>query len=454
MTDNIAINVTNVTKTYRLYNSHADRVKEAFHPLRKKYHYAFNALNNVSFEVKKGEAFGVIGRNGSGKSTLLQIVCGILQPTSGTIYTNGRISALLELGAGFNPEFTGRENVYINGKILGFTDAEIDARFDEIAGFADIGEFMDQPVKVYSSGMVVRLAFAVQVCVEPDLLIVDEALSVGDIFFQQKCFARMREIISKGTTCLFVSHDTAAIQNLCQRAILLNQGEIAFMGDATEAVSRYFAAMTKSQARIGIRALKKQQSNSEAVHTHMDPAEILNHNILRNGSNRHGAGGLEIVAARITDSEGHDTLQVEMMQSLWFYLLLRANEDITDPSAGIHLFDRMGNLVFAAGTRQLNHDFGMLSSGQQVIVRFEVDLNVQPDKYTFSLGTGEPTGDQDPNIGYIHDRYEMLGPITVTADLTKTLPFYGCARLPMRITHWHLSKDRGAEDMNCLSKKL
>lgn len=453
MTDNIAINVRNVTKTYRLYNSHADRVKEAFHPLRKKYHYPFNALNNVSFEVRKGEAFGVIGRNGSGKSTLLQIVCGILQPTSGTIHTNGRISALLELGAGFNPEFTGRENVHINGQILGFTDAEIDARFDEIAGFADIGEFMDQPVKVYSSGMVVRLAFAVQVCVEPDLLLVDEALSVGDIFFQQKCFARMREIISKGTTCLFVSHDTAAIQNLCQRAILLNQGEIAFMGDATEAVSRYFATLgirTGGKARVA----KGTVGTIKPADSLMDSQEIIAHNILVGGTNRHGAGGLEILAARVTDKKGRDTLQVEMMQCLWFHILLQANEHITDPSAGIHLFDRMGNLVFAAGTRQLNYEFGMLSSGQQVIVRFEVDLNVQPDKYTFSLGAGEPSGDQDPNIGYVHDRYEMLGPITVTADLTKTLPFYGCARLPMRITHWHLSKDRGTEDVNYVTKKL
>ena len=300
MTNNNAISVKNVTKTYRLYSSHASRVKEAFHPLRKKYHSPFNALTGISFDVKKGESFGIIGCNGSGKSTLLQIVCGILQPTSGSVYINGRISALLELGAGFNPEFTGRENVYINGKILGLTGAEIDARFDKISQFADIGEFLDQPVKVYSSGMVVRLAFAVQVCVEPDILIVDEALSVGDIFFQQKCFARMHEIISGGTTCLFVSHDTSAVQNLCQRAMLLNHGEIAFMGDATEAVSRYFATLGQ---RVGDKteAVAVAVPSKKPVNNLMDPKEIIAHNILADGSNRHGTGDLEIISARVTD---------------------------------------------------------------------------------------------------------------------------------------------------------
>jgi len=313
MTNNNAISVKNVTKTYRLYNSHADRVKEAFHPLRKKYHYQFNALNDISFDVKRGEAFGIIGRNGSGKSTLLQIVCRILQPTSGTVDTNGRISALLELGAGFNPEFTGRENVYINGKILGFTDVEIDARFDEISKFADIGEFLDQPVKVYSSGMVLRLAFAVQVCVEPDLLIIDEALSVGDIFFQQKCFSRMHEIISGGTTCLFVSHDTAAVQNLCRRAMLLNRGKISFIGDAKETVSRYFATLgsnSELKDQVALKTMPLSKSDKKTI----DTSDIHVHNVIPNGANRHGQGKLKIVANRVTDRYGADTSQVQIKE--------------------------------------------------------------------------------------------------------------------------------------------
>ena len=199
-----AITVEGLVKTYQLFNKPSKRVLEMFHPFGRKYHTPFHALKNVSFQVDRGETFGIIGRNGSGKSTLLQIICGILQPTEGKVTVNGRIAALLELGAGFNPEFTGRENVYMNGAILGFSDEEMDERFDDIAAFADIGEFLDHPVKTYSSGMYIRLAFAVQAFVEPDILIVDEALSVGDIFFQQKCFKRMRELREKNTTLLFV----------------------------------------------------------------------------------------------------------------------------------------------------------------------------------------------------------------------------------------------------------
>ena len=439
MNNSIAIRIENLTKTYKLYDKHADRVKETFHPFRKKYHHPFNALKNITFDVNKGEAFGIIGRNGSGKSTLLQIVCGILKQTSGTVETNGRISALLELGAGFNPEFTGRDNVYINGNILGFKDEEIDTRFDQIVNFADIGEFIDQPVKAYSSGMVVRLAFAVQACVDPDILVVDEALSVGDIFFQQKCFARMREIISKGTTCLFVSHDTTAIQNLCQRAIILNSGEVTFIGDATEAASRYYST-------VGTR-VSRQTDNLEDVvrlsnqENHlMDESDIISNNIISVGTPRHGAGGLEILAARITNVHEQDTMQIDMLQKMIIHMLVRANEDVTEPSAGIHLYDRFGNIVFATGTRQLSEVLPNLASGDKLVIRIELKLNVQPGEYTFSLGVAEPSEENKPNIGYVHDRYEHLGPITVVADTTKLLPFYGIAKLPVSVNHSFIKK--------------
>lgn len=439
MTNNPAISVKNVTKAYRLYNSHADRVKEAFHPLRKKYHYLFNALNNVSFEVKRGEAFGIIGRNGSGKSTLLQIVCGILQPTSGAVHTNGRISALLELGAGFNPEFTGRENVYINGKILGFTDVEIDARFNKIAEFADIGEFIDQPVKVYSSGMVIRLAFAVQVCVDPDLLVVDEALSVGDIFFQQKCFARMHEIISGGTTCLFVSHDTAAIQNLCQRAILLDRGEISFIGDAKEAVSRYFAILGSNSGIKDQVGLKTTPLSKLDIRT-IDMSGIHAHDVIPNGANRHGKGKLKIVATRVTDRHGVDTFQVPMMESLSFYILVRAEEDVLKPNVGIDLFDRLGNLVYCAGTTQQTKPLPPINREEEICVKFDITFSVQPGNYTYSLAVAEPSDDPNPNIGYVHERVEQLGPLTVTYDSTKLFPFYGIAMLPTEIEYFFPSE--------------
>jgi lipopolysaccharide transport system ATP-binding protein len=256
MTDNIAINVQNITKAYKLYDSHADRVKEAFHPFRHKYHHTFNALNNVTFEVKKGETLGIIGRNGSGKSTLLQIICNILQPTSGSVEIMGRLSALLELGAGFNPEFTGSQNVYINGSILGLTHEEINARFDEIVLFANIGTFIDQPVKSYSSGMIVRLAFAVAISIDPDILIVDEALAVGDEAFQHKCFARIKQIQEKGGTILFVSHSAGAVIELCDRALMLDQGELLIGGSPKQVISRYHKMIFAPQEKIN--AIKKE----------------------------------------------------------------------------------------------------------------------------------------------------------------------------------------------------
>jgi len=250
MTENIAISVKNITKTYKLYDTHADRVKEAFHPLRKKYHRPFNALTDVSFDVKKGETLGIIGRNGSGKSTILQIICGILRPSSGNVEVNGRVSALLELGAGFNPEFTGRQNVYINASILGLTHEEIENRFNDIAAFADIGEFIDQAVKSYSSGMVVRLAFAVAISIEPDILIVDEALSVGDEAFQRKCFARIKQIQERGGTILFVSHGARTIIELCNHALLIDQGNLLLGGSPKQVISNYHKMIFASSNKI------------------------------------------------------------------------------------------------------------------------------------------------------------------------------------------------------------
>lgn len=224
MNKNIAIKVQNLTKTYKLYDKPIDRLKESLHPLKKKYHKEFYALNNVSFEIKKGETVGIIGKNGSGKSTLLKIITGVLTPTAGRVSIHGKISAILELGAGFNPEMTGLENIYLNTSINGMNKAQTDKKIDEIVAFAELGEFIHQPIKTYSSGMKARLAFAVSINVEPDILIVDEALSVGDSAFQRKCFAKMEEIRAKGATILFVSHSEGSIVSLCNRAIWISNG--------------------------------------------------------------------------------------------------------------------------------------------------------------------------------------------------------------------------------------
>ena len=230
-TDDIAISVRNLSKTYRLFGHPGDRIKQFFSLGMKKYHHEFTALKGVSFDIKQGETVGIIGRNGSGKSTLLQLICGILKPTSGTLQTHGRVSALLELGAGFNPEFTGRENVYFQGAIMGFTQAQMDGRFDTIASFADIGEFIDQPVRTYSSGMFVRLAFAVAISVDPDILVVDEALSVGDGKFQIKCAAWLQQLRQKRVTVLLVSHDENLITSLCDKVIIMEAGRIVGEGE-------------------------------------------------------------------------------------------------------------------------------------------------------------------------------------------------------------------------------
>lgn len=288
MNEEIAISVKDITKTYKLYDTHADRVKEAFHPLRKKYHRSFNALSDVSFDVRKGETIGIIGRNGSGKSTLLQIICGILQPTSGSVEINGRVSALLELGAGFNPDFTGRQNAYINGSILGLTHEEIDARFDELAAFADIGAFIDQPVKSYSSGMVVRLAFAVAISIEPDILVVDEALAVGDEAFQRKCFAHIEQIQKRGGTILFVSHAAGIIVELCDQALLLHQGELLIGGSPKQVVSYYHKMIFAPPERIE-EMMKEWQGDPNRLNLVWDENEEEE----KNGSIEEKANGIE-----------------------------------------------------------------------------------------------------------------------------------------------------------------
>jgi ABC-type polysaccharide/polyol phosphate transport system ATPase subunit len=259
MRSDIAISVTNLTKTYRIFGHPSDRIKQALTLGRMRFHREFTALQDVSFEIQKGETVGIIGRNGSGKSTLLQLICGILKPTSGEVQVNGRISALLELGAGFNPEFTGRENVYFQGAVLGISKVEMDARFDEIVSFADIGEFIDQPVRTYSSGMYVRLAFAVAVSVEPDVLVVDEALAVGDIAFQRKCFERIRQLLStKQCIVLFVSHDLRQVERFCSRVIFFQNGQVVADGLALDVCQKYYDQMSGD--------MKNESAQNKKVH--------------------------------------------------------------------------------------------------------------------------------------------------------------------------------------------
>ena len=280
--DNVSIRVKDLSKCYRIYDRSQDRLKQAVIPRLQnllgheptRYFRDFWALKDLSFEVRRGETVGIIGRNGSGKSTLLQLICGTLAPTTGTVDTNGRVAALLELGAGFNPEFTGRENVFMNATVLGLAQPEIESRFDDIARFADIGDFIEQPVKHYSSGMYARLAFAVAINVDPRILIVDEALAVGDEPFQRKCFARIEEIKRNGGTILFVSHSSSAIVALCDRAILLHSGERLYSGSPKTAVGWYQKLMNAPESRDNIaHQLSQLDPDSERPEEHPETVE-------------------------------------------------------------------------------------------------------------------------------------------------------------------------------------
>ena len=470
MSRDIVIRVDDVTKRYQVYDRPYDRLRQALRR-NKRYYREFTALEHISFEVARGEAVGVIGRNGSGKSTLLQIVTGVLRPTSGAVSVQGKVAALLELGSGFNPEFTGRENVFLNGAVLGIPRAHMERKFDDIAAFADIGSHLDQPVKTYSSGMMMRLAFAVQVFMDPEILVVDEALSVGDIFFQQKCFKHIRRILASGTTLLFVSHDTGAVQHLCNRAVLLRSGRQVFIGPPEQAISRYFAAdgdhpatffetvVEPDYAAPELGAAPEPGPASAQVASIQPPDEddvaepdarhalsveagsfaslrhaIRQHDMLPEAKSRHGNRDYEITGCAIVDRNGFATRNIMMGQSAHIFLLMRARRDIPSPSAGIQLYDRMSNLVCAAGTRQLRVELPALPANREMIVELKVTLDVQPGEYLFCIGCSEPSS-EGANIGIICDRHEGLGPLSVVADGTQLMPFYGIARLPMGVSY-------------------
>ena len=347
MRSDIAISVKDLTKTYRIFGHPGDRIKHALTFGRKRFHTEFTALKNVSFEIKKGETVGIIGRNGSGKSTLLQLICGILKPTSGSVEVHGRISALLELGAGFNPEFTGRENVYFQGAVTGLSKEEMSLRFDDIAAFADIKEFIDQPVRTYSSGMFLRLAFSVAVHVEPDILIVDEALAVGDAFFQKRCHERIRQMQSSGLTVIMVSHDHELVRNLTSRALLLGQGAVVFWGDAREATHRYRKIIFEGEA---LRLAEKDA-------TAMQPqASALNEN-----GREYGIGGARIASLRILGCEGEPCLVFRPGQRMQIEIRVLAEAALDRLNISTVIRTLQGWKIYSWGT--FNQDLSVWAGG-------------------------------------------------------------------------------------------
>ncbi|MBI5888975.1 MAG: ABC transporter ATP-binding protein [Deltaproteobacteria bacterium] len=386
--DNIVISLKNISKSYKMYNSPAEKLKEMFHPFKKKYHMDFWALRDVSFDLKKGESLGIIGRNGSGKSTLLKILCGVLQPTAGEVKVNGRISALLELGAGFNPEFTGRENVFMNGAIMGISAVEMQERFDSIASFADIGEFIDQPVKVYSSGMYVRLAFACAINVEPDILIVDEALSVGDMFFQAKCVTRMKTILEKGVTLIFVSHDTGTIKSVCKKGLLLANGEMIVYGQSDKVVQEYFSSIVKgSQAtKNDVKPLPTNSLLQNDVENMGDDAVFSkNADFLKRASfQRVQNGKAEFWNVQLLDELGEELRSVEYEQKVTLRMAIEINEDIPMLAFGYHIRDKNGVDAVYSDSMIENSSLTSVKNGERYLIDWSFKAALREGNYNIA----------------------------------------------------------------------
>jgi len=393
MDDPIAISVRNVGKMYYLYDRPQDRLKQAFLWGRKKLYREFWALRDISFEVRRGEALGIIGRNGAGKSTLLQILSGTLPPTTGEVQINGQVTALLELGSGFNPEFTGRENVYLNGAILGFSQEEMDERFEEIAAFADIDDFIDQPVKLYSSGMSVRLAFAVHACLEPDILIIDEVLSVGDIFFRQKCHARMEKMRAGNTTIIFVTHSMGDVQKYCQNAILLEKGRAVFQGSSAEAVRRYFDLKTGPGPDLAQSPLSVDESSQlssgllrkpESTEISFWPDESAFIDFSSAASI--GEGWARCTAIALCDEEGNPCSVFRQGQRAYFYYEFEALRDLLTPIGAVIITNSKNIIVHGKGSiRYLLKSFPCVKKGTCIRFRQSVVLNLRPEQYTFDV---------------------------------------------------------------------
>lgn len=411
MSDNsrsdVAILVKDISKLYKLYDKHSDRFKEVIGFSKKKRYHEHYALRNVGFEIKRGECVGIIGTNGAGKSTILKIITGVLNPTEGDVVVNGRISALLELGAGFNPEYTGLENVYINGRMLGFSKQEIDNRLDSILEFADIGEFINQPVKTYSSGMFVRLAFAVAINIDPEILIVDEALSVGDVFFQSKCFHKFEEFKAQGKTILFVSHSMGTIQKYCDRAILLNKGQKLLEGKPKLVIDTYNKLLVNNNSNNEelLAAIESEKDDvNELIKVSDISGEWKSSLTLNPNTIEYGDKAAEIVDFAIFNEKHSLTNTIEKGEEYTIKVKVHFNTNVNNPIIAYTLKDLKG--VELTGTNTMIEDVNLksYSAGQEITVTFKQKMWLQSSEYLLALGC---TGYRDGEFGVYHRLYDV-----------------------------------------------
>ena len=418
-----AIKVSNICKTYKLYDKPSLRIKEALSVTKKSYHQDFQALNNVSFEIEQGEMVGIIGKNGAGKSTVLKIITGVLTQTSGQIEINGRVSALLELGAGFNPEYTGIENVYLNGMMIGFSREEMDHKIDDIVQFADIGEFVNQPVKTYSSGMFARLAFAVAINVDPDILIVDEALSVGDVFFQAKCYKKLEDLKNKGKTILFVTHDMGSVMKYCNRAIIFNHGAIVAQGETAAMIDIYKKILvgqySGQKVENDVEENKKVSADVDELidqgSTGEDPDKAWKEYMLMNPNCQiYGDQRAEIIDFGIFDEDGEITNTIYKFSQFSLRMKIKFNEDIQNPIFAFSIKDIKGTELTGTNTLIEKLDIGQAKKGQEVVIEFKQKMSLQGGQYLLLLGC---TGFENDNL-VVYNRLYDICCLNVIADKT------------------------------------
>lgn len=427
MKEKIAIQVDNVEKIYKLYDKPSDRLKEALGLGKGKHHTEYHALKGISMSIRQGECVGIIGTNGSGKSTILKIITGVLTPTRGSVTVNGRISALLELGAGFNMEYNGIENIYLNGTMIGFSKKEIDEKLDAILEFADIGEYVYQPVKTYSSGMFVRLAFAVAINIDPEILIVDEALSVGDVFFQAKCYHKFEEFKEMGKTIVFVSHDLGSISKYCDRVILLNQGTKLGEGEPKQMIDTYkqvlvgqYVAPTESQRLLDDEKLREMAAKGVdgskvlAAGTQGNSALAENPELLEYGSKK-----AVITEYYITDDKGMKTSAILKGGSFSIHMKVRMQEKLQAPIFAFTIKNVRGTEITGTNTMFEKAFLESVEAGEEKKITFTQDMNLQGGDYLLSLGV---TGYENNDFTVYHRLYDVLN-LTVISD-KDTVGFY------------------------------
>ncbi len=405
-----AIKVDQVDKVYRLYDKPTDRIKDALGFSRKKRFKEHYALKKVSFAVEKGESIGIIGTNGSGKSTILKIITGVLNPTAGEVIVDGRISALLELGAGFNMEYTGIENIYLNGTMSGFSKEEVDERMQDILEFADIGDFVNQPCKTYSSGMFVRLAFAVAINIDPEILIVDEALSVGDVFFQAKCYKKFEDFKKMGKTIIFVSHDLNSISKYCDRVILLNKGDKLAEGEPKEMVNLY------KKLLVGLAdGGRMAKADEERVESGVwKSAYQINPNV-----DEYGNGAAEIIDFAVLDEDGNCTNTIIKGTSFQIKSKVRFFSQVSNPIFTFTFKNIQGTAVTGTNTMLERVDIGVAQPGEAYVATFEQTMSLQGGEYLLSISC---TGYAEGDFTVYHRLYDVIN-VTVVSD-KDTVGFY------------------------------